>query len=68
MSATDFEVNDQGSIVLLTPMTESATDWVADNLPSDAMTFGLSIVIEHRYAQDILAGISDDGLTVGGLG
>jgi len=61
---TDFTVCDEGTIVLLTPETEAAKEWVKTNLPDDAMTFGNGIAIEHRYADDILTGIVDDGLTV----
>jgi hypothetical protein len=59
----DFTVADHGSIVILTPLTEAAQDWVADHLPEDAMTWGGGIVIEPRYVALILAGIGEDGLT-----
>lgn len=60
----DFDVNNQGSIVLLTPMTPAAHEWVETHLPDDALTFGPSIAIEHRYAEDILEGIVQDGLSL----
>ena len=60
----DFTVNDQGSIVLLVPLTPQAETWVKDNLPEDRLTFGLSVVIEHRYADDIIQGIINDGLRI----
>lgn len=60
----DFDVTDHGTIVLLTPMTPAAHDWVQENLPDDALTFGPSIAIEHRYAEDVLIGIVEDGLSI----
>jgi hypothetical protein len=60
----DFSYSDEGSIVLLTPITAAANDWVQEHLPGDAMRFGHSIVIEHRYADDILNGIVNDGLLI----
>lgn len=61
----DFAVRDEGTIVLLTPQSEEARTWVAENLPEEAMTWGAAVVIEHRYADDIITGIEADGLTVG---
>jgi hypothetical protein len=60
----DFTLNNQGTIFLLTPITESASDWISESLPSDAMTFGRATVIEHRFIGDIIDGILGDGLTV----
>ncbi len=60
----DFEVQDEGTIFLLTPVNDLAVDWVDSHLPQDAQHFGDSIVVEHRYIADIFAGIQNDGLTV----
>lgn len=59
----DFYVRNEGSIVLLTPDSDAAYDWCDEHLPEDAMRFGLSYVIEHRYADEILTGILGEGLT-----
>jgi hypothetical protein len=60
----DFTVTNAGSLVLLTPNTNAAQQWIDEHIPSDAQTFGLSIVVEPRYIQDILYGIESDGLTI----
>lgn len=65
LSNTDFTVSDQGSIVLLSIYTDAAKEWVAEHLPADATRWGNAVVIEHRYANDIVEGIEADGLTVG---
>jgi hypothetical protein len=60
----DVEVNDQGSIVLVTPMSEAATDWIAENVQDGATYWGPSLVVEHRFADDLIAGMQSDGLEV----
>jgi hypothetical protein len=60
----DFQINDEGSIFLLLPLTEAGKGWVEEHIPEDAMTWGEAIVVEHRYIRDIAEGILTDGLTV----
>jgi hypothetical protein len=61
----DFEFVNHGSICLLTPVSEAACEWIDEHLPEDATRWGqCSIVIEPRYANDILAGIFNDGLSL----
>jgi hypothetical protein len=52
------------TVYLLTPYSKSACAWVSVHIPDDAMWFGSSIVIEHRYAAALLAQIERDGLVV----
>jgi hypothetical protein len=59
----DFTVSDEGSIFLITPLTQDAADWFADNLDSDCMMFGNAYAVEHRYVGAILYGAQEDGLT-----
>lgn len=60
----DFFLQDNGSIVILLPLTTEAKAWVADHIPDDALRFGKGIVIEPRYVDDICNGIVDDGLII----
>ena len=60
----DFHVHDHGSICILVPVSEAAQDWVAFNLPDNAMQWGGGVVIEPRYVSDIVEGAMADGLTV----
>ena len=60
---TDFNVMDDHSLFLLQPITPEAGDWISEHIPSDAQYFGSALVVEHRYIQDILDGITGDGLT-----
>lgn len=59
----DFLVNNQGSIFILTPVSEAAIKWCDTHLPDDAQRWGRNgYVVEHRYIQDIIWGLEDDGL------
>jgi hypothetical protein len=53
------------TIYLLTPITPDAEAWIEEHLPDDAQHFGPSIVVEHRYIDDIVAGMQADGLILG---
>jgi hypothetical protein len=54
------------TVYLLTPYSKSACAWVVEHVSDDAMWFGSSIVIEHRYAAALVAQIERDGLVVRG--
>lgn len=61
----DFDLVDSGPFMTLTPMTATAHKWVAENLThEETLTIGFSVVIEHRYIEDIVGGLKSDGLTV----
>lgn len=62
--SADFDFTNQGSICLLTPLTEDAKNWVTDFLPDDAMRWGAAVVIEPRYVGPILESIENDGLAI----
>jgi len=63
----DFSVSvDAGSIFLLTPRTESARDWIEQNIGKENgwQPYWPTVVIEPRYLPPILEGIKNDGLVV----
>lgn len=60
----DFFLHGGGTLYMLMPLSESAKQWIADHIPSDAQWLGKSVAIEHRYMGNILQGIESDGLTV----
>lgn len=41
--SADFLVSNHGTIFLLSPVTESTTQWADEHLPEDAMLFGDAI-------------------------
>lgn len=61
---SDVVVRDEGSIFIVTPVSEDAKGWVEEHIPDDAQWFGSGFVVEHRYVADIVDGMIADGLTV----
>jgi hypothetical protein len=64
MTKPDIEVTGSGSIFLLDWLTQAGKEWMQENLPSDVILFGDSVVVEHRYISDIVKGMTNDGLLV----
>lgn len=60
----DLIVHNHGSIFLLEPITPAADLWIGEHTPTDAQTWGRSIVVEHRFIDTIVAGAIHDGLEV----
>ena len=62
----DFEVQNHGSIFLLKPQTDSAVSWVEEHIGQDNgyQPMWPSVLVEHRFIAEIVAGIQDDGLAV----
>src|SRR6266446_403477 len=62
----DFLVENHGSIFLLKPQSDLATSWVEDHIGRENgyQPYYPTVVVEHRYIADIVAGIQGDGLAV----
>lgn len=61
----DFFLSNQGSIALLTPLTEAGKVWADEHLNGEeTQHWGRATVIEPRYVQPIVEGIEADGLTI----
>jgi len=62
----DFLVENHGSILLLKSLTPSATSWIEEHIGQDNgfQPYFPTIVVEHHYIADIVAGIQNDGLAV----
>jgi hypothetical protein len=61
----DFTLQGEGTISILIAHTPQADAWVDEHIPEDATRWGLSgVVIEHRYVENIVQGIADDGLSI----
>ena len=62
----DFLCENHGSIFLLRPLTSSATSWIEEHIGQDNgyQPYFPTVVVEHRYIADIVAGIQNDGLAV----
>ena len=64
----DFSFINHGSVTVLVPHSAAAGDWIAEHIPSDALSWCGGVVIEPRFADPILSHIEDDGLTISAMG
>ena len=62
----DFHCENHGTIFLLRPLTPSATSWLEEHIGQENgyQPYFPTVVVEHRYIADIVAGIQNDGLVV----
>ena len=56
----EFKINNQGTLILFTPLTDNAKQWWTDNVDSNCQTFGNAYCVEHQYANDIIKGIQNN--------
>jgi hypothetical protein len=62
---SDFQLMNHGSVLVLTPLTKPAEEFVANSLDGpETQHWGKGVVIEPRYWPDIQVGIQDEGMTV----
>ena len=62
--SADVTVQNEGSIFLFNLNTEAAREWVSEHVSEDATFWAGSLVVEHRYAANLAAGMQADGLRV----
>jgi hypothetical protein len=60
----DVNIENHGSLVLIRPLTEAASDWLDENISEDAQHFGGAVVVGPRYVEAIVEGMQNDGLEV----
>jgi len=60
----DISIENHGTLFLFRMNTPAAAEWVSQNVQEDAQFFGDALVVEHRYAQDLAAGMSEAGLVL----
>lgn len=65
---TDVTLRDEGSIVLVTPVTTKAREWVDENVSLESYQwFAGGFPCETRYIGDLVNGMIDAGLEVKGV-
>lgn len=60
---TDITIESAGNVFLVSPLTDAAKCWIKENVTGKVIYFGKSIVVEHRYIDDLLQGMQEGGLT-----
>lgn len=61
----DVQVENHGSIVILSPVSDAALEWCDENIGQDNgyQPYWPNVVVEPRYVSDILEGMANDGLS-----
>jgi hypothetical protein len=62
----DVRVTNHGSIFSVELQTRRAKKWWQDHV-NDGLEFGNAKIVEHRYISDIVNGMLEDGINVGGV-
>jgi hypothetical protein len=62
--APDARVENHGSIVLVRPLTDSASEWIDANVDVNAQWWAGAVACEPRYVSDIVNGMLSDGLVL----
>lgn len=60
----DFELLNEGTVVMLFPVTDAAKDWVEEEVETEDNWMGEPLVIESGYIGPIIEGLVEDGLTI----
>jgi hypothetical protein len=60
----DVTVTNEGNIFIFNPHSHAAKDWIAENVQENAQYYGNGLVVEHRFAGDIIEGMEADGLSL----
>ncbi len=61
----DVRVNDQGSVVMIEPVSDEAKTWVQENVGLEGWQwFGPAFACEPRMADPLIEGMRDAGLVV----
>lgn len=61
---TDFTLVDHGSIVIITPLSQQATEWTDTYLSEETQWWGAGFVVEPRYVDDIVDRMKELGMEV----
>ncbi len=64
VSQVDCTVENHSSVFLFRLNTPAASTWVSENVQDDAQFFGDALVVEWRYARELAAAMSADGLVL----
>ena len=63
----DFKIYDHGSILIVQPITQAAHEWTEISIDPDAQWWGHGFVVEPRYIENLIDGITADGFTLEGI-
>ena len=64
MAASDYTVENKGTLLLLRSTNGKAYEWLVKHTDPEAHWFGRALVVEHGYITDFVARLRFDGFTV----
>lgn len=64
----DFEIADDGPIILFTPLSARAYQWVEANVAEDRQWFGSALMVERAFAPVLVKEMAGEGMLFGTLG
>jgi hypothetical protein len=60
----DIWILPQGTLTLVRPLTQKASEWINQHAQGDSQWFGPALVIERDYVANLLDGMVQDGLQI----
>ena len=64
MNEADFRIENHGSIFLLDPRNATAEAYLGDHVSEEALWFGGAVVVEPRYAGDLIQALQAEGFRI----
>ena len=61
---SDIWILPQGTLTLVRPITQRASEWINQHLQDHSQWFGPALLIEHHFVPQLLTGMIADGLQV----
>lgn len=61
---TDIWILPQGTLALVRPLTQRASEWISQHLEDHSQWFGPALVVENHHLEILLPGMIEDGLHV----
>ncbi|MGB9476008.1 MAG: hypothetical protein WCE87_13160 [Candidatus Udaeobacter sp.] len=61
---TDIWILAQGTLALVRPLTQRASEWVRKHAQADSQWFGPALLLEHHHAAKLRNGMIEAGLHV----
>lgn len=63
-STPDVLVCAEGTVFLFCPLTSRGKEWIDDHVQPNALWFGNTLVVEHRFAWGLAQGMKDAGVVL----
>src|SRR5256885_1946080 len=60
----DIRILRQGTLMLVRPLTQGASEWISQHVQDDPQWFGPALVLEHDCLADLRNRMIEDGLHV----